>query len=85
MNDESHHIFNTISGNTTEIEKGIKRWKEFLLNSNFNFNIFWVLQELLSKIKEYFNDVIYRYSLREAMEDRIVKNIEYVKKMIVQV
>ena len=29
---------------------------------------------------EYFNDVIYRYSLREAMEDRIVKNIEYVQK-----
>lgn len=28
---------------------------------------------------EYFPDVLYRYSLRQAIEDRIVKNIDYVK------
>ena len=28
---------------------------------------------------EYFQDVIYRYSLRQAIEDHIVKNIDYVK------
>ena len=79
MNDESHHIFNTISGNTTE-KKGIKRWKEFLLNSNFNFRYILGFTGTAYHDNEYFNDVIYRYSLREAMEDRIVKNIEYVQK-----
>ena len=79
LNDESHHIFNTISGNTTE-KKGIKRWKEFLLNSNFNFRYILGFTGTAYHDNEYFNDVIYRYSLREAMEDRIVKNIEYVQK-----
>lgn len=29
---------------------------------------------------EYYNDVIYRYSLREAIDDKIVKSIDYVQK-----
>ena len=29
---------------------------------------------------EYFNDVIYRYSLRSAIDDKIVKTIDYVQK-----
>ena len=62
LNDESHHIFNTISGNTTE-KKGIKRWKEFLLNSNFNFRYILGFTGTAYHDNEYFNDVIYRYSL----------------------
>src|SRR5699024_8291405 len=29
---------------------------------------------------EYYNDVIYRYSLREAIDDKIVKSIDYAQK-----
>lgn len=79
LNDESHHIFNKIAGNTTEAQ-GLKRWKEFLLNSNFNFKYILGFTGTAYHDNEYFNDIIYRYSLREAIEDRIVKNIEYVQK-----
>jgi len=79
LNDESHHIFNKISGNTTEA-KGLKRWKEFLLNSDYNFRYILGFTGTAYHDNEYFNDIIYRYSLREAIEDKIVKNIEYVQK-----
>jgi len=79
LNDESHHIFNKISGNTTEA-KGLKRWKEFLLNDEYNFKYILGFTGTAYQDNEYFNDIIYRYSLREAIEERIVKNIEYVQK-----
>jgi len=79
LNDESHHIFNTISGNTGEV-KDIKRWKEFLLNSDHNFKYILGFTGTAYQDDEYFNDIIFRYSLREAIEDKIVKNIEYVQK-----
>ncbi|WP_457564897.1 DEAD/DEAH box helicase family protein [Caminibacter sp.] len=79
LNDESHHIFNKISGNTAEA-KGLKRWKEFLLNSEYDFKYILGFTGTAYADSEYFNDIIYRYSLREAIEDKIVKNIEYVQK-----
>ncbi len=79
LNDESHHISNKISGNTAEA-KGLKRWKEFLLNSDYNFKYILGFTGTAYHDNEYFNDIIYRYSLREAIEDKIVKNIEYVQK-----
>ena len=78
LNDESHHIFNTISGNTGET-KDIKRWKEFLLNPEYNFQYILGFTGTAYQDSEYFNDIIYRYSLREAIEGKIVKNIEYVQ------
>lgn len=79
LNDESHHIFNKISGNTSEA-KDLKRWKEFLLNTEYNFKYILGFTGTAYHDNEYFNDIIYRYSLREAIEDRIVKNVEYVQK-----
>ena len=79
LNDESHHIFNKITGNTAEA-KWLKIWKEFLLNSDYNFKyIIWFTWTAYHE-NQYFNDIIYRYSLRNAIEDRVVKNIEYVQK-----
>jgi len=79
LNDESHHIFNPISGNTGEA-KDIKKWKEFLINPDYNFKYILGFTGTAYHDNEYFNDIIFRYSLREAIEDRIVKNIEYVQK-----
>ncbi len=79
LNDESHHIFNAISGNTGEA-KDIKRWKEFLINPDYNFKYILGFTGTAYHDNEYFNDIIFRYSLREAIEDKIVKNIEYVQK-----
>ena len=82
LNDESHHIFNklqSISANSSE-GSNIKKWKEFLINKKYNFKYILGFTGTAYIENEYFNDVIYRYSLREAIEDRIVKNIEYVQK-----
>jgi len=79
LNDESHHIFNKIIGNSAEA-KGLKRWKEFLLSSDYHFKYILGFTGTAYHDNEYFNDIIYRYSLREAIEDKIVKNIEYVQK-----
>jgi type III restriction enzyme len=81
LNDESHHIFNkiiSVSGSSSEA-KGLKRWKEFLLNYEFGFKYILGFTGTAYHDNEYFNDIIYRYSLREAIEDKIVKNIEYVR------
>ncbi|MDP2585943.1 MAG: DEAD/DEAH box helicase family protein [Candidatus Levybacteria bacterium] len=74
LNDESHHIFNQSA------DKDVKKWREFLLNSDYDFKYILGFTGTAYKDNEYFNDVIYRYSLREAVEDKIVKNIEYVQK-----
>lgn len=74
MNDESHHIFNSST------EKDIKKWKEFLLNKSYNFKYILGFTGTAYLEDEYFNDVIYRYSLRSAIDDKVVKTIDYVQK-----
>ncbi len=79
LNDEAHHIYNKISGNDSE-SKGLKKWKEFLTDESFQFRYMMGFTGTAYIENEYFNDVIYRYSLRQAIEDRIVKTIFYVAK-----
>ncbi len=79
LNDEAHHIYNKVSGNDTE-SKGLKKWKEFLLDESFQFKYIMGFTGTAYIENEYFNDVIYRYSLRQAIEDRIVKTVFYVSK-----
>lgn len=79
LNDESHHIFNKTS------EKGIngsniKKWKSFLLNPEYNFKYILGFTGTAYIDNDYFNDVIYRYSLRQAIDDGVVKSIDYVQK-----
>lgn len=74
LNDESHHIYNNI------LKSDSKKWKEFLLNSDYNFKYILGFTGTAYIENEYFNDVIYRYSLKTAIEDRVVKNIDYVFK-----
>ena len=78
LNDESHHIFYGKYGNT-EKEKEIKKWKDFLIDTKFGFKYILGFTGTAYNGNEYFADVIYRYSLREAIEERIVKNIDYVR------
>ncbi len=79
LNDESHHIFNKTN------EKGrngdnIKKWKKFLLNNDYRFKYILGFTGTAYIENEYFNDVLYRYSLRSAIDDGVVKTIEYVQK-----
>lgn len=79
INDEVHHVYNGIQGNSSD-DKALKKWKEFLLDSGCGFRYMIGLTGTAYTDNEYFNDVIYRYSLKQAMQDRIVKMIYYTAK-----
>lgn len=70
LNDEVHHM---VSGPKSEL----KKWKEFLLDSDFNFK-YIVGDSGTCYIKDdYFADVIYRFSLRQSIEEKFVKTFRY--------
>jgi type III restriction enzyme len=70
ISDEAHHIYSP-SG------KQQKEWKKFLLNEDFGFR-YHVGGSGTCWIKnDYFSDVIYRYPIRQAIDDRWVKEVYY--------
>lgn len=75
LNDEAHHIFNKLAHSDNDI----KKWKKFLLDDEFQFKFMLGFTGTAYIDDEYFPDVLYRYSLRQAIQDHIVKNVEYVK------
>lgn len=79
LNDECHHIFNTLEGRDKEIQS-LKKWKEFLVSSEYNFKYILGFTGTAYIKDDYFNDVIYRYSLRQAVNDKMVKMVDYVSK-----
>lgn len=74
LNDETHHVVNESRSNT-------KRWKEFLTDPEFGFRYVVGVSGTCYVGDSYFADVIYRYSLRQAMEQRFVKKVTYVAEM----
>lgn len=74
FNDETHHVANESGTN-------VKKWKEFLLNPEYGFRYVVGVSGTCYIADEYFADVISRYSLREAIEERFVKTVEYVAEM----
>lgn len=71
--DEVHHAYNP-----PRRDEAIKKWKEFLLDPKYNFKYIVGTTGTAYIENEYFTDVVYRYSLRQAIEERIVKTIRYV-------
>lgn len=74
LNDEAHHVAN-------EPENKAKKWKEFLTDPSFGFHYIIGVSGTCYVQDDYFSDVIFRYSLRQAIEERRVKTIEYVAEM----
>jgi type III restriction enzyme len=74
FNDEAHHVANESGTN-------IKRWKEFLLNPEYGFRYVVGVSGTCYVGDDYFADVVNRYSLRQAIEQRFVKKVEYVAEM----
>lgn len=77
LNDESHHIFNLIEGRDAQT---LKKWKDFLLSPEYNFKYILGFTGTAYIKDSYFNDIIYRYSLRQAVNDKMVKMVDYVSK-----
>lgn len=79
LSDEVHHAYNKVSGRDKG-SQSIKKWKEFLLSSDYIFKYMLGFTGTAYVDDEYFNDCIYRYSLREAVDDKMVKMVDYVSK-----
>lgn len=79
LSDEVHHVYNKVSGRDRE-SQDIKKWKDFLLSSDYKFKHMIGFTGTAYIEDEYFNDVICRYSLRQAVDDRVVKMVDYVSK-----
>jgi type III restriction enzyme len=75
LNDEAHHIYSPPVG-----DRVLKRWREFLNSPDFGFRRIVGFSGTCYVGNEYFPDVISRYSLRQAMEDKQVKQVLYVAK-----
>lgn len=71
LNDEAHHV---VSGRPNDRRK----WKEFLRDDDFGFRRIVGVSGTCYRGNDYFADVVSRYSLRQAIEERQVKNIEYI-------
>ncbi|MDO8587580.1 MAG: DEAD/DEAH box helicase family protein [Armatimonadota bacterium] len=74
LNDEAHHVSNA-SGSQA------KKWKEFLLDPEYGFRMIVGASGTCYVNDDYFADVVSRYSLRQAIEERFVKKVEYVAEM----
>jgi len=70
--DEVHHAYNP-----PRRDKAIRKWKEFLLDKKYNFHYIVGDTGTAYIDNEYFTDVVYRYSLRQAIEEKMVKTIDY--------
>ena len=71
--DEVHHTYNPPGR-----DWAIKKWKEFLMDPKYNFK--YIVGDTGTAYigNDYFTDVVYRYSLRQAIEERATKTIRYV-------
>jgi type III restriction enzyme len=70
ISDEAHHIY-------SEADAAVKKWFGFLTNPEYRFHYLLGLSGTPYIGDEYFHDVIYRYSIKQAMEDGIIKKIDY--------
>ncbi len=73
LNDEVHHM-----ANPPARDQAIKKWKEFLLDPRYNFRYIIGDSGTCYIGNDYFADVIYRFSLRDSIENRFIKTIDYV-------
>jgi type III restriction enzyme len=74
LNDEAHHVANEPAGK-------VKKWKAFLADDGYDFRYVLGVSGTCYVENDYFADVIYRYSLLKAQEERYVKRVDYAVEM----
>ncbi len=70
ISDEAHHIY-------SPSDKSTKKWFDFITNTDYDFKYLMGLSGTPYIGDDYFPDIIYRYGIRQAIEDRIIKTIDY--------
>ena len=73
LSDEAHHLYSPVGA-------AMKKWKEFVADSEFGFRYHVGLSGTCYIGNDYFPDVVHRYSIRDAITDRWVKEVFYVTK-----
>jgi len=73
LNDEVHHM-----ANPPARDQALKKWKEFLLDPKYEFKYIVGDSGTCYVGNKYFNDIIYRFSLKQSIEESFVKTIDYV-------
>ena len=74
LSDEAHHVLLAAG------DAKLKKWKEFIASPAYGFRYHVGLSGTCYVGNEYFADVVYRYSIRDAINDRWVKDVFYVAK-----
>jgi type III restriction enzyme len=70
LNDEAHHLF-------SPPDKALKEWLKFLLNADYGFRYIVNVTGTAYTNDDYFPDVVYRYGLKQAIADKVVKKPNY--------
>ncbi|MGC5173301.1 DEAD/DEAH box helicase [Microbacterium sp. DT81.1] len=70
LNDEAHHLYSA--------NGDMRKWAEFVSDADLNFRYVVGVSGTCYVDNSYFPDVIYRYSLRAAIDSGVVKTIDYV-------
>jgi len=73
LSDEAHHIY-------SPADSKLKKWREFIADPAYAFRYHVGLSGTCYAGNEYFADVVYRYSIRDAINDRWIKDVFYVSK-----
>lgn len=70
LNDEAHHLF-------SPPDKGLKEWMKFLRHPDFGFRQIVNVTGTPYLDDDYFPDVVFRYGLKQAIADKVVKKPNY--------
>lgn len=70
LNDEAHHLF-------SPPYKGLKEWMKFLQHADFGFRQIVNVTGTAYLGDDYFPDVVFRYGLKQAIADKVVKKPNY--------
>jgi len=73
LSDEAHHLYSPAGA-------AMKKWREFVADPDFAFRFHVGLSGTCYIGNDYFPDVVHRYSIRDAIADRWVKEVFYVTK-----
>jgi len=70
LNDEAHHLF-------SPQDRGLKEWMKFLQHADFGFRQIVNVTGTPYVDDDYFPDVVFRYGLKQAIADKVVKKPNY--------
>ena len=70
LNDEAHHLF-------SQPDKAMKEWMRFLQHADFGFRQIVNVTGTPYIDDDYFPDVVFRYGLKQAIADKVVKKPNY--------